>query len=309
MKASRETRGAPQAVTREGLASGWLAYLMWGLLPIYFIVLGSVPSLEVLAHRVFWAVPFGALIIAARHQWGEVRAALSGARVALVLFASATLIAVNWFVYIVAVQQGQVFQASLGYYISPLINVLVGVVFFAERLTKTQLAAVLLAAVGVTVLTASGGDVPWVAFMLALSFTMYGIIRKQVSVGAMPGLFVETLFLLPLAGGYLIWISAAGAAAFDIGQPGLSLLLIAAGPVTVLPLLFFALAARGLPLSVLGILQFVAPTLQFLVGLANGETLTAAHVVCFSCIWAAIALFAGGAWYSRRKRRSSAVGV
>ena len=309
MKASRETRGAPQAVTREGLASGWLAYLMWGLLPIYFIVLGSVPSLEVLAHRVFWAVPFGALIIAARHQWGEVRAALSGARVALVLFASATLIAVNWFVYIVAVQQGQVFQASLGYYISPLINVLVGVVFFAERLTKTQLAAVLLAAVGVTVLTASGGDVPWVAFMLALSFTIYGIIRKQVSVGAMPGLFVETLFLLPLAGGYLIWISAAGTAAFDIGQPGLSLLLIAAGPVTVLPLLFFALAARGLPLSVLGILQFVAPTLQFLVGLANGETLTAAHVVCFSCIWAAIALFAGGAWYSRRKRRSSAVSI
>ena len=300
---------SPQPVTREGLASGLLAYLMWGLLPIYFIIIDVVAPLEVLAHRIFWAVPFGAIIIASRRQWQEVRRALSSIRVVALLAASALLIAVNWFVYIVAVQQEQVFQASLGYYINPLLNVLVGVAVFAERLGKAQLAAVVLAAIGVTVLAVSGGELPWISLTLAFTFTLYGIIRKQVIVGAMPGLFVETAFLVPFAAIYLIAIGASGNAVFSAAEPGLSLLLILAGPATVLPLLFFALAARGLPLSVLGFLQFVAPTLQFLVGLANGEELTLPHLVCFSCIWAAILLFAGEAWYRRRASQGSAVGA
>lgn len=293
---------SPQPVTRAGLASALIAYVMWGLLPIYFIYLAAVAPLEVLAHRIVWAIPLGAVIVLARRQWSEVIGALANARSRLLLLSSAGLIAINWFVYIVAVQQEQVFQASLGYYVSPLLNVVVGVAFFAERLRRAQVVAVGLAAIGVLVLAVSGGTFPWIAVVLALSFTVYGVIRKQIAVGAMPGLFIETLVLAPLALGYLLWIVARGAAVFGAAQPGLSLLLVVAGPLTVIPLLFFALAARGMPLSVLGILQFVAPTLQFLVGLAYGEALTAAHVVCFVFIWTAIALFAADAGFASRRR-------
>lgn len=295
------TNAHPQPVTRQGLAAALVAYLMWGLLPIYFIWLHAVAPLEVLAHRIVWAIPLGIVIVLARRQWAEVVRALTAKRTLSLLIASSALIAINWFVYIIAVQQGQVFQASLGYYINPLINVVVGVAVFSERLTRAQTLAVGLAAVGVLVLTLSGGTFPWIAIVLALSFALYGVIRKQIDVGAMPGLFIETLILAPLAAGYLVWLVVAQTSVFRADAPGISLILIAAGPLTVIPLLFFALAARGLPLSVLGILQFIAPTLQFLVGLAYGEALTLPHLVCFACIWTAIALFAADAWYSSRR--------
>ena len=276
---------------RDGIWSGLIAYTMWGFLPIYFLVLQSVSSIEVLAHRIIWAVPFGALIIHFRHQWPEVRRALTHRVVLLWLIVAALFIAVNWFIYILAVQNGQIFQASLGYYINPLIYVLVGVVFFGERLRTLQLAAVVFATTGVLILTFSGGEFPLISLAIAVSFTIYGVIRKQVVIGGMPGLFVETLVLVPFALSWLAWAMWTGQAAFGVGDLGLDGMLLLAGPVTVIPLLFFALAARRLPLSTLGFMQFIGPTLQFVVGVVHGESLSTPHLICFSFVWMGVVVF------------------
>ena len=281
---------------RDGIVCALIAYFVWGILPVYFKLVGTVAPLEVLAHRVIWAVPFGALIVIARRQGGEILGALRNARMLGFLCISAVMIAVNWFIYIVAVQQDQIFQASLGYYINPLMYVVVGVAFLGEKLRRFQMIAVVLATTGVLVLTVSGGEFPWIALSLAVLFTIYGVIRKHIAIGGMPGLFVETIVLFPLAAIYWIWLAKSGEAAFTPSEPGLAGLLMLAGPLTVLPLLFFALAARRLPLSLIGFLQFIAPTLQFVMGLLYGEVLTTAHVICFGLIWTAVAFFISDAW-------------
>ena len=216
------------------------------------------------------------------------------------------MLGVNWLVYIWAVQNDQIFQGSLGYYINPLIYVLVGVVFFGERLRRLQVGAVVLAAAGVSVLTISGGEFPLIALTLATTFTIYGVIRSRVVVGGMTGLFVETLVLFPAACAWLLWLSIGDAAVFGADDTGASVLLTLAGPVTVLPLLFFALAARRLRLSTIGFMQFIAPTLQFLVGLAYGEMLTGPHIACFALIWLAVILFSSDAL---RQSRAAAAPV
>ena len=258
------------------------------------------PATEILIHRIIWAVPFGLLIILARGQWAEVVQAFRTARKLLPLVIAALVLAVNWLVYVWAVQNALIFQGSLGYYINPLLYVLVGVLFFGERLRRLQTAAVLLAAIGVAVLTFSGGEFPLIALTLATTFTIYGTIRSRVDIGGMPGLFVETVILLPAAIVYLIWLATRHAAIFTAGDIGSSGMLMLAGPLTVLPLLLFALAARRLRLSTIGVMQFIAPTLQFLVGLAYGEVLTPAHIVCFTLIWVAVFLFSGDAWRQSR---------
>lgn len=285
---------------RDGLIAAFLAYLMFGVLPVYFKVLADVGALEVLVHRIVWAVPFGALIIFVRRQWPEVRRALADGRVFGFLALAAVLIAGNWYVYIYAVQNDQIYQASLGYYINPLLFTVVGVFFFGEKLRRFQVAAVLLAAAGVLVLTFGGGQFPAIALLLGTLFTIYGVIRKRVVVGGMPGLFVETLVLFPLSAAYLLWIMGSGVSAFASGDPSMVGLLLLAGPVTVLPLLCFALAARRLNLSTVGMVQFLAPTLHFIIGLLYGEELTTAHVVCFSLIWLAVGLFSWDAWRASR---------
>lgn len=294
---------APQpAETGTGILSAVGAYTIWGLLPVFLIALRGVLAEEVLIHRVLWSVPFGALIIMTRRQWPDVRAALNSPKVMRALLASSFVIAINWLVYILAVQNGRIFEASLGYYINPLIYVLVGVVILGERLTAAQKAAVAMAAVGVGILTVYGGRFPAVSLILGVSFTAYGYIRKTAPVGAMPGLFIETLVLAPLA---LLWalvfLPEASAFATDAST---TLLLIAAGPVTVMPLLLFAIGARRLPLSTIGFLQFIGPTLQFIVGLIDGEAFTAAHQLCFAFIWTAAGIFAVDAF--RRARWSAA---
>lgn len=286
--------------TRDGLIAAFLAYLMFGVLPVYFKVLADVGALEVLVHRIVWAVPFGALIIFVRRQWPEVRRALADGRVFGSLALAAVLIACNWYVYIYAVQNDQIYQASLGYYINPLLFTVVGVFVFGEKLRRFQVAALLLAAAGVLVLTFSGGQFPAIALLLGTLFTIYGVIRKRVVVGGMPGLFVETLVLFPLSAAYLLWIMGSGVSAFASGDPSTVGLLLLAGPVTVLPLLCFALAARRLNLSTVGMMQFLAPTLQFIIGVLYGEELTTAHVVCFSLIWLAVGLFSWDAWRASR---------
>lgn len=287
---------------RNGLIAALIAYTSWGFLPIYFKVVATVPSLEVLAHRVVWAVPVGALIVLGRRQVPELLRALRHWRTLAFLALAAVFIAVNWLTYIYAVQHEQIFQASLGYYINPLMYVLIGTAFLREKLRPHQLIAVALAVAGVAVLTVSGGQFPLISLVLATSFTAYGVIRSQVAVGGMPGLLIETLLLFPLAALYMWWAMHGGTAAFTTTEPGMAGLLMLAGPLTVFPLLAFALAARRLRLSTIGFMQFIAPTIQFMVGLAYGEALTVPHLVCFGLIWIAVAIFSWDAWRASRLR-------
>jgi len=291
-----------QRSRREGLLAALIAYSLWGLFPIYFLIVAAVAPTEVLAHRIVWAVPFGALIIHLRGQWSEVGRALVSSRMVFWLGLAALFISANWLIYILAVQSEQVLQASLGYYINPLMFVLISVVFLNERLRKAQIVSVLLATFGVAYLTVSGGEFPIIAISLAALFTGYGVIRKQVAVGAMPGLFVETLLLLPFALSWLLWLMLIGEASFGSAGWSLSALLLLAGPFTVVPLLLFAIGARRLTLTTIGFMQFIAPTLQFCVGIYFGEELTMPHLICFIFIWTAVAIFSVDTIYSRNKK-------
>ena len=287
---------------RAGVIIALIAYTLWGVFPVYFKWIESVAPLEVLAHRVLWAVPFGAIIIAARSQWQEVKRALTHRKMLFWLSLSTICISLNWLVYIWAVQAERIFEASLGYYINPLMFVAVSVMFFGERLRRLQTAAVVFAVVGVSYLAISGGVFPWVALSLAALFTAYGVIRKKIVIGAMPGLFVETTLLFPVALGWLIYLLSVQQASFAYDGAAMSLMLMLGGPITVVPLLLFAIAAKRLTLTVIGFIQFLAPTLQFFTGLYYGEELTAAHIVCFTCIWIAVTFFSADAIIASRKK-------
>ena len=242
-------------------------------------------------HRIIWAIPFGALIIHLRRQWPEVAKALKHRQMLLWLTLTAVLIAVNWYVYIVAIQTDRIFQASLGYYINPLIFVVAGVIVFGEKLRGMQTAAVILAAIGVLVLTFSGDEFPVISLFLGTSFTIYGVVRKRIVIGAMPGLFIETLVLVPIALIWLGWLFGNGQAEFGYAGPGITGLLLLAGPITVVPLLMFAIAAKRLSLTTVGFMQFLAPTMQFATAIYYGEALTLPRLICFACIWIAVVLF------------------
>ncbi|MEM6641008.1 MAG: EamA family transporter RarD [Pseudomonadota bacterium] len=284
---------------RNGVLCAVAAFSMWGAFPIYFKITPGVSALEMLAHRITWAVPFGLSIVLWRRQIKHVLGIFRDRRTMLWLTLGAFFIAVNWLVYTYAVQNDQIFQASLGYYINPLLLVLAGFLFLGERLRLGQAIAVVVASAGVMVLALKGAGWPWLSLTLAVSFTVYGFIRKQITVGAMPALFVETLLLLPAAVIYLFVLRNRSALAFTSISTELDILLLLAGPVTVLPLLFFAIGARRLRLSTVGFLQFIGPTGQFLVGMAYGESMTPAHALCFGLIWTAVALFCFDAWRHR----------
>lgn len=294
------------AAARSGVVLGLIAYTLWGVFPVYFKWIETVAPTEVLVHRVVWAVPFGALIIFARRQWQEVRGAFLDRSMLAWLALAALCISTNWLIYIWAVQHERIFESSLGYYINPLMYVAIGVVLLGERLRVLQKVAVGLAFFGVAYLTISGGIFPWVALSLAALFTAYGVIRKQVAIGAMPGLFVETSLLFPFGLAWLLILMTGQNASFGAGDTGLSLLLMMGGPVTVIPLLLFAISARRLTLTTIGFMQFLAPTLQFCTGLYYGETLTPAHLVCFGFIWVAVAFFSYDAVMAGKKKPSQA---
>ncbi len=290
------------AEIQSGVLFGLAAYTLWGVFPVYFKLVDSVSPFEILAHRVIWAVPFGALIILLRRQWADVKCAFTDRKMLFWLCIAALCISTNWLIYIWAVVNDRIFDTSLGYYINPLMYVMVGVLFLGERLRGTQVAAVVLAAIGVAVLTISGGTFPWAAISLAVLFTAYGVIRKRVAIGAMPGLFVETALLFPFALAWLAWLVITQQASFASGDLSLSGLLMLGGPITVVPLLFFAIAAKRLTLTTVGFMQFLAPTLQFLTGLYYGEQLTTPHLICFGFIWVAVAFFSYDAIRSGRKK-------
>lgn len=276
---------------RLGLITGIAAYSLWGFFPLYLKLLSEVDALEILAHRIFWAVPFGAIILFLRKQWREVFDAIRKPKVVGILFIAALAIAFNWLIYVWAVINDQILQASLGYYINPLMYVAVGVLVLREKLRMAQIVAVGLAAAGVLTLTFGAGVFPWVSLLLAFLFTVYGYIRKVTPVGAMPGLFIETSLLAPIAMVFVLMLMNAGEASFQGGSLGLDILLMIAGPVTVIPLVMFSLSARRLTLVTIGILQYIGPTLQFILGLAYGETFTLYHAICFGLIWTGIAVF------------------
>ena len=283
---------APAPLDRTGLTAALGAYVIWGLMPLYLLLVRSVPAFEFVGWRIIWTLPLCLLIVLARKQWPDLRTALRNRRTVAWLAASATLIAVNWVVYVWAIQNGQVYAASLGYYINPLVNVLLGTMLLGERLTRRQWIAVALAAIGVSLLAAGALTTLWISLTLALSFGSYGLIRKQVAVGAVPGLTIEsTLLLLPSFGVALYYAQTEGSS-FAV-SPELSLAIMAGGAFTAFPLLLFAIAARKLPYSTLGFIQFLAPSIVFILGLTVfGEELKPAQAACFACIWAAAAVFA-----------------
>ncbi len=284
---------AKSAERRLGLAYGFAAYGSWGVLPLYFKAVQAAPTLELLSHRVVWAQLL-LLGLTLRAGLGpELRAALVPGRTLLLVLIGTVLIAFNWLMYIWAVTGGRVMEASLGYYINPLVNILLGVVVLGERLARPVQWAVLIAGGGVAWLTLQAGEPPWLSLALAVSFALYGLVRKLLPLGALVGLTLETGLLLPFAIAYLAWATDAGRLVFRTHGIGFDLLLLLAGPVTAVPLLFFTGAARRLPLTTLGFLQYLSPSIQFLLALTVfGERFTAARGVAFACIWVALALVA-----------------
>jgi len=275
-----------------GVLCGAGAFVLWGIFPIYFKLVAAVPAPEVLAHRIVWSMVFVGGLIALRRRWPAVGAALANRRLLATLVLSASVVSVNWVVYIWAVGEGRILGASLGYYINPLVSVVLGVVVLGERLRPAQWAAVGLAVVAVGWQIIGFGTVPWVALTLAVSFGFYGLIRKVAKVDAFTGMFVETLVLSPLAVGYLVFIAVVGGGAFGRLGVQMDLLLVLSGVITPLPLILFVAGAQRIRLSTIGLLQYIAPTGQFLLAVfLYDEPFTRDNLVTFALIWLALALY------------------
>jgi chloramphenicol-sensitive protein RarD len=277
---------------RRGVVYALTAYGLWGLMPLYVKALGRVPPLQIVAHRVVWAAAVLAGLVVVTRELSWLAALRRSPRLVGSFVLSAAVLSVNWLVYVWAVGQGRVVDASLGYFINPLLSVVLGVVVLKERLRPAQWVAVGIAALGVVWLALLAGEVPWVGLTVAASFGIYGLLRKTAAIDALGGLTLETLLLLPLALGYVVYLSFGEGGAFAGGGTSRTLLLLAAGPVTAVPLLAFAAGARRIPLALVGILQYVAPSLQLLLGLVSfGEVLSGRKLAGFTLIWLAVLLY------------------
>lgn len=285
---------------RSGYASAIAAYTMWGLLPIYFKLIAHVRPLEIVAHRILWSLALLALLVVLRRSSGMFFETVRTPRKLAALGLCAVLIAANWLIYIQAVQTDHVVAASLGYFLNPLINVVIGVLFLKERLRRVQTIAVIIAAIAVAILAAGELSTLWISLALALTFGFYGLIRKLTPVRPVVGLTVETMLLALPAGALLLWLGKAAPLSFT-QDTGTAALLIASGVITAIPLLLFAAAAQRLSLTTLGLLQYVGPSLQFLLGVfVYGEIMSGERWATFLLIWSALALFA---WDSVRAAR------
>jgi chloramphenicol-sensitive protein RarD len=289
---------------RKGYVLGLSAYVMWGFIPLYFKAIQGVPPVEIIIHRVLWSALLGSVLLLFWKHPGWLRELIENPRRLAVLVLSGSLIACNWLIYVWAVNNGRMLEASLGYYINPLVNVLLGLVILGERLRRLQWLAVAMAALGVAQQVWQVGSLPWVSLALALTFAIYGLIRKRAPVAALPGLVIETWLLVPLA---LLWIAlnpAAPSVQPEFLTSSAVLLLMAAGPVTLIPLICFNAAARHLPYTTLGFLQYIAPTLVLaLAVLMYGEVLAPATLTAFLFIWAGLAVYSVDIWLHLRKQR------
>jgi chloramphenicol-sensitive protein RarD len=290
--------------TFRGVACALVAYLAWGFFPLYFKQLEALPPLEILAHRCAWSLVTLVVILALTGGWGKVRQALRDWRTLLVLAVTTLLIATNWLVFLYAVTSRQVLQSSLGYFINPLVSVVLGYLVMRERLQRLQVVSIAIAAVGVFIMALHHGNMPWIALVLAVTFGLYGLLRKLVPVDAVTGLAVETLLLFPAACSYICYLGATGRGAFPSAVVRYDVLLPVAGLVTAIPLLLFAAAARRLRLATLGFMQYLTPTLHFLLAvLAFGEPFSRIELVSFTCIWTGLALYSSHAARSWRYER------
>lgn len=295
---------APDA--RAALFSAFGCYVLWGVMPLLFMgqAAAGFDAMEILAHRALWAVLVAGLLVVLARQGGQVAAVFRTRRTLAWLALSTLLIGVNWGIYVWATTHHATLEASLGYYINPLLNMVVGLWLFRERIDRWGWIAIALAAVGVAFQALALGRPPWISIILAVSFATYGVIRKRVPIEAQAGLLVECLLLLPFGLGFVLWLQHTGAGvAFD--SPGHLAWALSNGPATVLPLALFAWSARRLPLSTIGFIQFLAPTLQFVIGVWAGEPLTALRVASFAFIWGGAAVFAAAAWRRHNGQREA----
>jgi len=289
---------------RRGVLYALLSYGAWGILPIYWKGFGSASPIEVISHRLVWSFVFLGILVAGRGEIRECLRILRAPRLIGILGVTALLLSANWGLFVLGVNSGRIVESSLGYFINPLFNVLLGCIALRERLTRVQSVAVVLAVAGVVAFGWHLGHVPWIALGLAVTFGFYGLIRKMVPIHPLPGLFVETVLLTPTAAAIAVVFAARGDAYFP-GSTGMMLLFVSSGVITAIPLLWFNVAAKILPLTMMGFLQYLAPTLQLLVGvLVYHESFTLRHMLAFGLIWAAIALFFGTA--ARRRGRPEA---
>ena len=288
----------------KGMLFAASAFITWGLFPVYFKILAAMPPVELLAHRMLWSLAFVLVVLAWRRQWAWLKSLCQQPLVIVGFIASGALLGLNWCIYIWAVQHDRIVDTSLGYFINPLINVLIGWLLLKERLRVGQWTAVGIAFAGVAWLTWHSGSLPWIALALALTFAGYGLLRKTALLGPLEGLALESMVLAPVCLLYLAWLGVHQQVAYSGLSTGLQLLVIASGPITAIPLLMFAAGARRIPLSVLGLLQYIGPSLQLLVGIfVYHEPFSGHRMIAFILIWSALLLYslegAWRAWWSR----------
>ena len=288
----------------QGVAYGLAAYAMWGFFPLFFRLLSQVPAADVISNRALWGCVVVALLLFAGRRWAHVAAALRRVRTLAWLVLAMLLIGSNWLVFVLAVERHQVMASSLGYFLTPLVSVLLALLVLKERLNALEWLAVALAVVAVGNEIAVLGRLPWISLVLAATFGAYGLVRKKLPIDALSGLFLETLLMLPLAAFYALWQAKSGHAVFTGHATATQLLLVTSGLLTALPLLAFAAAAQRLNLATLGMLMYINPTLQFLTAVVHfGEPLQPARLVTFGLIWLGLAAYSWSAWQKYRPRR------
>ncbi|WP_394777911.1 EamA family transporter RarD [Undibacterium sp.] len=277
---------------RKGILFASTSYILWGLFPLYFRALHEFAPIEILLHRMLWSLLFLSIVLLLRRQWSWLRDVMRQPRLVAGFAASALLLSGNWFIYIWSINNGHVIDASLGYFMTPLINVLLGFLLLHERLRPGQWLSVAMAACGVLWLAVQAGHVPWIGLALALTFGSYGLLRKTAKLGALEGLSLETMLLFPLAAAYLFVLSQQGQSHFGAAPSASQIMLLAAGPITAIPLLMFAAGARLIPMATLGLLQYISPTLQLILGVwLFKESFDGERLIGFVAIWAALAVY------------------
>ncbi|PSJ61261.1 EamA family transporter RarD [Pseudaminobacter soli (ex Li et al. 2025)] len=291
---------ASDAAASRGFLFALSAYLLWGALPLFMKAVAHIPAIEVVAHRIVWSVPVAGLTLVALGRTADVKVALRSPRTVLMAAVTAAFITCNWSIYVWAIAADRTVETALGYYINPLVSVLMGAALLGEQLNRFQLAAIALAAVAVLVLALDAGGIPWVSLALAITFAIYGFLRKTLPIGPSQGFFLEVMILALPALGYIIWLQVHGEGHFVLSNPGDIGLLLACGPVTAVPLLLYAFGAKLLRLSTIGLMQYIAPTIIFLIAVFGfGEPFSGVRVVAFVLIWTALAIYTWSMFFRR----------